>query len=267
MSGVRTPSFRLSRTITRTVPPRRRNARSCSSAQICALDRHVSSRTDFARAAQRQDEEPRAPVLARAAVADHRALAVVDLAFFAGRRRDDDARLRPARCRAASRRSGGHSRTARESRGRRRGPARWRRRCGRAPRASAMSSRYGSQALALGARPGVGRPGSVDTSAAKWPVLRPEVGGHLLRNGRFCFRFARPAAAAHRDAGGFQIAADRLAPDAGGLLDAPKRPAQSPERAGFAAVCRRPRRCSSRRGTTRPSPASTSRPASVNCRF
>ena len=48
-----------------TVPPSRRNARSCSSAQICALDRHVSSRTDFARVAEREDEEARAAVLAR----------------------------------------------------------------------------------------------------------------------------------------------------------------------------------------------------------
>ena len=93
MSGVSTPSLRLSRTMTRTVPPSRRNARSCSSAQICALDRHTSSRTDLREQPERQDEEPRASVLARAAVADHRALAVVDLAFFAGRGRDDDARL------------------------------------------------------------------------------------------------------------------------------------------------------------------------------
>src|SRR5438067_524763 len=45
MSGVRTPSFRLSRTITRTVPPRRRNARSWSSAHTCVLECHTSSRT------------------------------------------------------------------------------------------------------------------------------------------------------------------------------------------------------------------------------
>ena len=45
MSGVSTPSPKLSRTMTLTVPPNRRNARSCSSAQICALDRHVSRRT------------------------------------------------------------------------------------------------------------------------------------------------------------------------------------------------------------------------------
>src|SRR5260370_35844805 len=44
-SGVSTPSPKLSSTMTLTVPPNRRNARSWSSAQICALDRHVSSRT------------------------------------------------------------------------------------------------------------------------------------------------------------------------------------------------------------------------------
>ena len=38
-------SLRLSSTTTRTVPPSRRNARSCSSAQTCALDRWTSSRT------------------------------------------------------------------------------------------------------------------------------------------------------------------------------------------------------------------------------
>jgi len=48
----------------------------------------------FARVPQRQDEEPRASVLPRAPLADHRAaVPVVDLAFFAGRGRDDDARL------------------------------------------------------------------------------------------------------------------------------------------------------------------------------
>src|SRR5712691_1180041 len=45
MSGVRTPSRRLSRTMTRTLPPRRRNASSCSSAHRRVLDSKVSSRT------------------------------------------------------------------------------------------------------------------------------------------------------------------------------------------------------------------------------
>ena len=47
----------------------------------------------LARAAEREDEEARAAVLARAAIAHHRAVAVVDLAFFARRRRNDDARV------------------------------------------------------------------------------------------------------------------------------------------------------------------------------
>jgi hypothetical protein len=41
----------------------------------------------------------------------------------------------------------------------------------------------------------------------------------------------RGAATTHHDTGGFQIAADRLAPDTGRFLDARERPAQSPERA------------------------------------
>ena len=197
-------------------------------------------------------------------VADHRALAVIDLAFFAGRRRDDDARL--GRRAAAQRHDeAADARVPRgESRGRRPGPARSPSRCGRAPSASAISSRYGSQALALGARPGGGgRTGSVDTSALVMAGFAAEVGGHLLGNCRFCFRFARPAAAAHRDAGGFQIAADRLAPDAGRLPRCAE--ASSPSRPSARICC-----ClcvvqdvaHAGDGTTRSSPASTSRPLS-----
>src|SRR6185437_15231996 len=51
----------------------------------------------FARVAERQDEESGAPVLARLRVAHHRPIAVIDLAFFAGCRRDHDARLRRGR--------------------------------------------------------------------------------------------------------------------------------------------------------------------------
>ena len=39
--------------------------------------------------AQREDEEPRAAVLAGVRVADHRALAVIDLRFLTASRRDD----------------------------------------------------------------------------------------------------------------------------------------------------------------------------------
>jgi anti-anti-sigma factor len=47
----------------------------------------------FARVAERQDEEPRAAVLGRLRMTDHRSLAVVHLRFFTRCRRDDDARL------------------------------------------------------------------------------------------------------------------------------------------------------------------------------
>ena len=40
----------------------------------------------FARVRERQDKQPRPPILAGLRMADHRALAVVDLAFLAGRR-------------------------------------------------------------------------------------------------------------------------------------------------------------------------------------
>ena len=67
----------------------------------------------FARVAERQDEEPRAPVLARLRMAHHRAIAVIDLAFFAGRRGDHDARLRRRTCLGASGRSAARSHSAR----------------------------------------------------------------------------------------------------------------------------------------------------------
>ena len=94
MSGVSTPSRRLSSTTTRVAPPSRRNAFSCSSAQIRELERNTSRRTDFAAVAQRQHEQPRAPVLAGLRVAHHRAVAVIDLRFFAGRGLDHHASFR-----------------------------------------------------------------------------------------------------------------------------------------------------------------------------
>ena len=47
----------------------------------------------FARVRERQDKQPRPPILAGLRMADHRAVAVVDLTFLAGRGDDDDARL------------------------------------------------------------------------------------------------------------------------------------------------------------------------------
>ncbi len=51
----------------------------------------------FAGVAKRQDEETRAPVLARLWMPHHGAVAVIDLAFLTRRRRDHDARLRRRR--------------------------------------------------------------------------------------------------------------------------------------------------------------------------
>jgi hypothetical protein len=76
-------------------------------------------------------------------------------------------------------------------------------------------SAYGSRALALGARPRRGSGAdSVDTSS--------EIAG-------FGFDSLGRPAAPHADAGGFQVATDRLAADAGRLLDAGQRPAHTPE--------------------------------------
>ena len=105
MSGVSTPSRRLSSTTTRVAPPSRRKAFSCSSAQICELERKTSRRTRLAAVAQRQHEQPRAPVLAGVRIAHHRAGAVIDLRFFAGCGLDDRACFRRWPIRAACGRS------------------------------------------------------------------------------------------------------------------------------------------------------------------
>ena len=171
MSGVRTPSLRLSRTMTRTVPPSRRNARSCSSAHTCVLECHTSEPHRFARVAERQDKEPRAPVLAGLRMAHHRAVAVIDLAFFARRGGDHDARV--GRDGAAQRHD--EAPDTRIPRGeavvvdevlpdRHRVAAR-----GRAPRRSALDTARTRSRSAHD--PGVGpEPRSVDTSPW-WPVL------------------------------------------------------------------------------------------------
>jgi hypothetical protein len=96
MSGVRTPSLRLSRPMTRTLPPsRRKGARKARPGLRARLPHRQAHR--FARVTQRQGEEPRAPVLARVGVTDRRAIAVVDVPFLGRSGRDHDARLRRRR--------------------------------------------------------------------------------------------------------------------------------------------------------------------------
>ena len=140
------------------------------------------------------------------------------------------------------------------------------------PSASAISSRYGSQALALARargtvawvgghrRNGVLAGRSRWTPPAWWPVLTdpgrwtPPVWWPVLAATPW------PAAApAHRDPGRLQIGARRLAADRRwparcGAATIPV--ARAP---GLAAVCCRPRRCSCRRRNIGSSPASTSR--------
>jgi hypothetical protein len=111
--------------------------------------------------------------------------------------------------------------------------------------ASLISSRYGSQALALGARPG--RPTRARFGGHLCPGGRFEdlrVGGHLLGNGGFDgpgsvdtspeiagFGFdslgrPRPRTGCRR----FSDSADRFAADAGRRLNARQRPAHTPQR-------------------------------------
>ena len=102
----------------------------------------------------------------------------------------------------------------------------------RGARASAISSRYGSQALAVGARLALGGADGRWTPRRWWPVLRTpgsvDTSGVVAGfggQGR-----GRPPRAADRDPGRLQVAAGRLATDARRLLDAPQRPAQSAQR-------------------------------------
>ncbi len=248
--------------MTLTVPPSRRNARSCSSAQTCALDCQTSSRTHLRRVAQRQDEEARAPILAGLRVAHHRAVAVVHLAFLAGRGGDDDARLR--RRRAAERdHEASHAGVARgeamvidEVLPDRHGVApamqgfgdqlavglagtRRRRALGHSTDAEVGGHRRRDNCRFRRGRVG-GHP------RPNGRFCRAEVGGHLSAGGRICRhrvgghprrggRFWRPgsrapAAGANRDARRAQIATGRLATDLGGLLNTSQGPAQSAQR-------------------------------------
>ena len=94
MSGVRTPSFRfIEDDDADRAPQLTKRAFVELRPDLRARSPHEQPHR-LARAAQGQDEETRASVLPGAPVADHRpAVTVVDLAFFAGRRRDDHARL------------------------------------------------------------------------------------------------------------------------------------------------------------------------------
>ena len=168
MSGVSTPSRRLSRTTTRTAPPSRRKRLSCSSAQRRVLDSTGQQPHALAAVAEREDEEPRAAVLARLRVAHHRPLAVVDLRLPRPGAVTITGCASGVRCAAQlRRRSASRSRTAPGSRGRRPGPARSPSRCGRG-RGPARSARGTARTRwRVGARPAGGGHGGGDTAAGR----------------------------------------------------------------------------------------------------
>jgi hypothetical protein len=73
----------------RVLPPSRRKAFSCSSAQMRELERNVGKRA----VTERHYEQPRAATLTALRVAHHGASAVIDLRFFSRRRNDYGSRL------------------------------------------------------------------------------------------------------------------------------------------------------------------------------
>src|SRR5262249_1909435 len=94
MSGVNTPSRKLSRTTTRTLPPRRRNAFSCRSAQTRELDQQPNR---LSTVAQRHHEQTRPPVLAALRIENHRSSTVIDLRLLARGSDDHRSGLEPFR--------------------------------------------------------------------------------------------------------------------------------------------------------------------------
>ncbi len=169
----------------------------------------------FAAVAEREDEEPRAAVLARPRMAHHRAVTVIDLAFLAGRRDDHGVRLgRPV-------------------------PA-------QRDDEAAHAGVLGGKAVVVdeippdGHRVAAAGEGELDqfavrrAGAGRGCALRPGrprrrrgVGGHLF--GRICRRVAPPPGRPHGDPGGLEIGPGRLAPHARRRFNAAQRPAQLAE--------------------------------------
>ena len=86
MSGLMTPSLRLSSRIVRGTPPKYANASSCSLHQISVDDFQTVLRNAWRLLPERHHEQPRPAILAGARIARQRAFAVVDLRFLAGLR-------------------------------------------------------------------------------------------------------------------------------------------------------------------------------------
>ena len=196
--------------------------------------RREGEQTDaLAAIAEGEDEQARAPVLARDRMPHHRPVAVVDLPFLAGR--GDDHGMGIGRALAAqldheaahARVAGGEAVVIDEI----------------------LPDRHGVPATAQGEpdQVAVGLAGARRRRAAgrRRPLRgvhetrrkRDGVGGHLTGRicrvgghptGRVCRRPA-PAGLADRDPGGLEVRAGGLAPDAGRVFDAAERPSEPPQ--------------------------------------
>ena len=161
----------------------------------------------FARVAERQDEEPRASVLGRLRMTDHRAVAVVDLRFFTRCRRDDDARFDG---RAAAQ-------LADEA----------------TDAGVASGETFLHEVLPDRHRVAPQFQGCFDllavrrTRARRRRATRRRVGGHLPGNGRLCRPFARAATAPHRQPRPSQVPRGRFAADVGRVRDPADGPTQT----------------------------------------
>ena len=204
------------------MPPSRRNVSSCSAAQRCALDAKGEQADALPAEAEREDEQARAAVLSGAGVPHHRALTVIDLAFLARRRGDHRVRVRRALA-AELHHEAPHARI----------PGREAvlidevlpDRHGVATAAESQLDELAVRRAGTRGRGPVARRRPRRELRKAWRA-RPGVGGHLT--GRFWWR--PPAAGrADRDSGGLEIAARRLATNAGRLFDAAERPAQPPQ--------------------------------------
>jgi len=188
----------------------------------------------LARVRERQDKQRGAAILAGLRMADHRAVAVVDLAFLAGRRDDDDARVG------------------------RRGPAQL---PNEAPDAGVARGEADLVDQVLPDRHGIAADlhGGFDLVAIRRTrtrlrrTTRPRVGGHrrprncricrwvgghLRRNCWFCRSFARATASTDGQARRTDIARDRLPVDADGRGDATDGPPELRQCQDLLLLCR-----------------------------
>jgi len=185
---------------------------------LCARAPHQETHA-LARVAQRQHEQPGPPVLARVRITHHRPLAVVDLAFLSGRRRDDHAGL--------GRRGRAHLLDEAPDAGVAGGEA--------VVVDEVLPDRDSIAPASDRIRDelAVGLAGAGAECTHRWRGgrrRRGRVGGHLPGNGRFWRTHSGPATAAHGDARRPEIAAHRLATDSRGLFDPAKGPAETAKR-------------------------------------